>query len=440
METMVLLLFCAVLLVFVVTGLNILAALLLGLVIFVVYAAIKGYGMKEIAIMIKDGVFGARNVIIVFMLIGILTALWRECGTIPAVICYSMSFIGVKTFVVMTFLLCCTVSVLTGTSFGTAATMGVICMTMAKAMDISPAITGGAILAGSFFGDRCSPVSTSALLVSELTGTSIFDNIRAMIKTATVPFLTCIVLYTLLGFSINNASYVPDLTSIFSSEFNISPIMLLPCAAIILLSLFKVKVKLAMTVGILTAAIICLFVNGQGIKELLFTAFYGYHSENAEISTMLDGGGIVSMLRVAAIVCISSAYAGIFAKTGILHSITEKIQALSQKTTVYTAVLLTSVIASVVSCNQTLSIMLTHQLSKHLFKDKKENAISLEDTAVVVAPLVPWSIACAVPLTSTNSPTSSVLFAFFLYLLPIYRLILSFIHKVNKRRNVHENA
>lgn len=94
----------------------------------------------------------------------------------------------------VSFLLCCLISFLTGTSFGSVATMGVICMTMAKSMGISTILEGGAILAGIYFGDRCSPVSTSALLVSELTGTDLFDNLKQMAKSAWISFgITCFI-------------------------------------------------------------------------------------------------------------------------------------------------------------------------------------------------------------------------------------------------------
>ena len=105
--------------------------------------------------------------------------------------------------ILMAFLLNALVSVLTGTAFGTAATMGVICMTMAKAMGCNEILAGGAILSGVFFGDRCSPVSTSALLVSELTHTNIFDNIRLMVRTAIVPLILTCAFYGVCGIRIS---------------------------------------------------------------------------------------------------------------------------------------------------------------------------------------------------------------------------------------------
>ena len=138
------------------------------------------------------GIKTAKNIFITFLLIGMLTALWRAAGTIPSIVSFCVGLMNPSVMIVMAFLLNCLVSVLTGTAFGTAATIGVICMTMAKAMGCKEILTGGAILSGVIFGDRSSPVSTSALLVSELTPTNNFDNIRLMVRTAFVPLiLTC---------------------------------------------------------------------------------------------------------------------------------------------------------------------------------------------------------------------------------------------------------
>ena len=195
----VLCLFCLELLVCVALGWPIVAALLVGLVLFVGWALRQGYGLRAVGGMLWSGIRTAKNVLIVFLLIGVLTALWRACGTVPLLICYAVDLIHPGTLVITSFLLASAVSALMGTSFGAAATMGAVCMTAAASMGVSPVLAGGAVLSGVFFGDRCSPVSTSALLISELTHTDIYDNLRAMVRTAFVPFaLTCAV-YAVLG-------------------------------------------------------------------------------------------------------------------------------------------------------------------------------------------------------------------------------------------------
>ncbi|MGN0983349.1 MAG: Na+/H+ antiporter NhaC family protein, partial [Gemmiger sp.] len=199
MEWVVLALFCGVLLVCLGLGLPVLWALGVGLVLFGDYALRRGFSLREVRRMCWEGIREAKTVLLTFALIGILTALWRAAGTIPAIICYASALFVPSLFLTVTFVLTSLVSFLTGTAFGTAATMGVICATMASAMGISPVLAGGAILSGCYFGDRCSPVSTSALLVAEVTRTDLFSNIRGMLRTGAVPFALSCALYTAIG-------------------------------------------------------------------------------------------------------------------------------------------------------------------------------------------------------------------------------------------------
>ena len=312
---------------------------------------------------------------------------------------------------------------LTGTSFGTAATMGVICMTIAVSMQINPVLAGGAILAGAYFGDRCSPVSTSALLVSDLTGTNIFKNIKLMLKTALVPFLVSCVIYTIIGMTFKTGAETANLRQLFAAEMSLHFSTLFPALVILFLSLLRVNVKIAMSISIITAVFVCILIQGNRIIEVLQFMVTGFSAKDAELAKLLNGGGILSMLRVMAIVCISSAYAGIFQVTGLLDPIKKIIIKINNKTSSYCGTLFSAIITSLVACSQTLTIMLTHQLNKDIEKNTQKLAIDLEDSAVVVAPLVPWSIAAAVPLASIGAPSSSILAAFFLFLLPVWRLI-----------------
>lgn len=423
MDILVIVLFCISLLVCVWFDISILCALVVGLLLFLLYGVKKGYSWRELMEMSLSGVKTVKNILIAFFLIGMLTALWRDAGTVSAIVCYAAVVIRPSVFLVMTFLLNCLVSVLTGTSFGTAATMGVICATMASAMGIDPILVGGAVLSGVYFGDRCSPVSTSALLVAEITKTNIFQNIKGMVRTAAVPFLLTCGVYTAVGFLAGGTGEAPDLKALFSREFSLNWITLLPAAVILLLSLMQVNVKLAMAASILTALPICVLVQHTPVAELPGLLLNGYTASDQEIAAMLNGGGILSMLRVTAIVCLSSSYSGIFQKTGMLDRAEDMIHRFADRTTPYTAMVLTSVVSGMIACNQTLTIMLTNQLCKKTEADNKRMAIHLEDSAVVIAPLVPWSIAGGVPLASIGAPTASILFSCFLYLLPLWRLL-----------------
>ena len=426
LETQILLLFCGTLLGCIIFDFSILYALAAGLVMFLLFGRRKGFTWQELFRMCLSGIKTVKNILIVFFLIGILTVFWRASGTIPAIICYASALIHPSVFLLMAFLLNSAVSVLTGTSFGSAATMGVITMTMANTMQINPVLVGGTILSGIYFGDRCSPVSTSALLVSTLTQTNIYENIKSMLRTAAVPFAATCVVYLLLGFTSGSSGEVMDVQALFSREFNLHWSALIPAAAILVLSSFKFNVKKTMVVSILLALVLCFVLQGRSLQELLYSAVFGFQSQDPEIAVMLNGGGILSMLRSGAIVCLSSSYAGIFEATGLLSNLKSSIDRLSQKINPFGAIAVTSTIAGMVACNQTLTIMLTDQLCHDLEPNREKFAIHLENSAVVIAPLIPWSIAGAVPIASVGAPTTCLLAACFLYFLPLWYWLTSY--------------
>ena len=416
-------LFCLALLVCIVLRANILYALLAGLVIFTLYGKKQGFSWKELGKMICSGVKTSASVLLVFPLIGILTAFWRACGTLPFIICCAVDLIRPEILLLMTFLLNCGVSMLTGTAFGTAATMGTICVSVGISMGMDPVLLGGAMLSGVYFGDRCSPVSTSALLVSELTETNIYDNIKRMLKTALVPFLLSCGVYAALGMVKSGSGAAGELWSLYGREMTLHWVMCLPAVLILILSVLRVNVKKAMSVSILAAVVLCIFLRHLDAVTILKTAILGYTASDAEVGAMLNGGGIISMVRVALIVMISSAYSGIFRKTGLLDGLCGRVTALSERTSPYASMLLTAVLASLLACNQTLTIILTHQLCASSQRDKEEFAINLENSAVVVAPLIPWSIAGATPLSTVGAPMMGMAFACFLYILPLCELV-----------------
>ena len=259
--------------------------------------------------------------------------------------------------------------------------------------------------------------------MSELTGTDIYDNIRRMVKTALVPFLVSCAVYLLLGLSRGGDGARADLWPLYGREMTLTWVMCLPAVLILVLALFHVKVKRAMAASILAAVLLCVFVRHLDAWTILKTAFFGYTAADAEVGVMLNGGGIFSMLRLALIITISSAYSGIFRRTGLLDGLCARIESLSEKTSPYCAMLVTGTLASLVACNQTLTIILTHQLCAQTQQDARELAIDMENSAVVIAPLVPWSIAGAMPLSTVGAPTGSLFAACLLYLLPLWTLL-----------------
>lgn len=187
-EAVVLLIFAVLLLGCVVTGVSVVYALGGGLVCFCIYTRYCGYSMRQLGSMVWQGIWNSRTILRIFVLIGFLTALWRASGTIPSIVYYSAASMVPRYYLLLTFLLCCGMSMLTGTSFGTVSTMGVICASIGRAIGIPPAYIGGAVMSGIYFGEQCSPLSSSALLICDLTETDIYANIVQVFRVVLVPF------------------------------------------------------------------------------------------------------------------------------------------------------------------------------------------------------------------------------------------------------------
>ena len=410
---------------------SVIYALIVGYIIFVTYGLIKGYDLKVLMKKSFEGVLTVKNILLVFILIGMITALWRASGTIAFIVYMGSKLISPSILILLTFLLCSILSFLIGTSLGTAATMGVICVSIGKAMGINPYYLGGAVLSGIYFGDRCSPMSTSALLITELTKTNLYTNIKLMLKTSIIPFVTTCLFYLFLGLKSSTSPVGIDATNIFKENYNLNIVVIVPAILIIILSLFKVNVKKTMLLSIVISFIIAMFFQKESVTSLINYCVYGFHHSNEKLNSMMKGGGILSMLNVGLIVAISSSYSGIFKETKMLVLMKKYLKEFSKKTSNYFVIFLSSIISGAIACNQSLGIILTYELCEEL-EDKQNMAIILENTIVLLAGLIPWNIAMAVPLKTVDIGLMSGLFAFYLYFLPLWNLFLGIIKEKKK--------
>ena len=403
-------------------------ALVIGYIIFIVYGLIKGH---KLMILIKNsfkGILTVKNILLVFMLIGMITALWRASGTIAFIVYMGSKLISPSILILLTFLLCAILSVLIGTSLGTAATMGVICASIGKAMGVNPYYIGGAVLSGIYFGDRCSPMSTSALLIAELTKTNLYTNIKLMIKTSVIPFIVTCLFYLLLGFKSTVSNISVDVTEIFKQNYNLNIIVIIPAILIIILSILKINVKKTMLVSIVISFIIAMFIQRDSIVALINYCIFGYHHPNERLNLMMKGGGILSMVNVSLIVGISSSYSGIFKETKMLVSLKKHLKDFSKKTSSYFVIFLSSIISGAIACNQSLGTILTNELCGELV-EKQKMAIILENTIILLVGLIPWNIAMGVPLKTIGIGVMSGIYAFYLYFLPLWNLFLGVIEE-----------
>lgn len=385
----------------------------------------RGHPLISVLGMAAAGAKKALIVIKVFVLIGMLTALWISAGTIPSIVYYGMELLVADYFILSAFLITSLVSFLLGTSLGTVSTIGVALVVMARVGDINMAMVAGAVMAGAYFGDRCSPMSSSAILVASLTKTDLYTNIKGMAATGILPFIVSAILY--LWISLSNPLIIGENTLVasLSDLFHTGPVTLVPALIVLGGALMKMPVKRSMGYSILSAFIISITVQGYSFTELLDFSVRGFHLETGTIpGDILNRGGILSMTKAAVVVSISCAMAGIINNTGIFYKLNSLFNRGLGRVKLFTYTLLTSIATSTFGCNQTIAIVLTQQLLEEAYSDsshsKNKLAVDIENTAVVIAPLIPWNIAAYIPTTTLGVHFYSYIpYTFYLYLLPL---------------------
>ncbi|OUO54425.1 hypothetical protein B5F76_02990 [Desulfovibrio sp. An276] len=298
-------------------------------------------------------------------------------------------------------------------------------MSLGNALHVPAVLCAGSILAGIYFGDRGSPMSTSALLVATVTKTRVYDNVRLMMRTSWPAFAASIVLYAALSLLLRPEGSIPNVQGLFAAEFSLPPLLALPALLLLALAFMRVKVHLAMLASTVLALAFCLFLQDTQPSALPSLLIHGFAAQDPNVARILNGGGVLSMAEVAGIVCISSTYAGIFREGGLLRVLTPLVHLIAKRWNDYAPSLVVGFLTACISCNQTLPIMLTQQITASLTLPPSRQAIDLEDSAVLVPALIPWSIACAIPLQMLEAPDASVALAFYLWLLPLSRLFIT---------------
>ncbi|HWR61930.1 MAG TPA: Na+/H+ antiporter NhaC family protein [Clostridia bacterium] len=420
-------------------GINILYPLFAGLVLFSVIAHGRGFLLKELFSMILKGSKKSFAIINILLLIGAITAVWRASGTVAYVVYYGIKLMNPNYFILYAFLLSCLVSFLLGTSFGTVGTIGMILMVMVKGGDININLVAGAIIAGAYFGDRCSPMSSSANLVATLTETELYTNIRNMFRTSALPFGICVIIYGMLSF--RNPLYLGEsrISEEILSAFSLNWAVIIPALIILVLAAFRVEVKRSILVSIVCGMIITIVLQGESAADVVRYVVMGYsRPEQGLLADIMGGGGIVSMLNVTLIVLVSFALSGVFEGTALLKDVEGLIIKLGGRLGIFAALIITGIMAGSFGCSQTLAVMLTYQLVRNMYTsagiDKYRLAVDLEDTVIVLSALVPWNIAGAVPAAALGADSTYPIYAYYLYLLPLIGLAVNTI-RLHKQHN-----
>lgn len=378
-------------------------ALMAGAILFALDAKRQGRTWKQVGDMLAQGLKKAWIVVRVLLIIGLLTASWISCGTIPCLVRLGALVIRPHVFLLCTFLLCAIMSFLLGTSFGTANTMGVVMMTLARAGGVSLPMTAGAILCGIYVGDRCSPMSSSLLLLSTLTETELYANVGMTVRSMLVPFVAASGGYLLCSFRFPLATASTGLVEQLEAGFNLNPVVLLPTVVVFVLCLMRKPVKLAMAVSVILACFLAVEVQRMPVLELAQNLVFGYHlPEREPLSAILHGGGLSSMITSIVIVTSSCAIAGIVEGTDLAAHLGGHAGGSHLKT--YLKTLATGFVTAAIGCNQTIAIVLTHAVRKEDYRTLGNQTFARDlSFAGTLAPvLIPWCIAAYTPTSQLD--------------------------------------
>lgn len=314
-------------------------------------------------------------VIVIYMLIGAITALWRSAGTIAFFIYHGLRIITPQLFLLVTFLLTSFISYALGTSFGVVGTLGVILMALARSGGVSVAITAGTIVAGAYFGDRCSPASSSATLVAAATDTKLYDNLHMMHRTGWLPYLVSLAAYAALS----------------------------------------VTHPLAMVVTV--------FAQGRALLPTLRDAVLGYLPAPGALHDVLSGGGMISMVSATIMAVSAGLYAGLLGGMGVLNGAAHLAQRLARRAGRFPACAAISVVCSMVFCNQSTCAVVCNQLLEDDYTKRGhgrgEMALDIENSGIVLSPLIPWNISVSIPLAMLGADMSAIPYEILLYAIPL---------------------
>ncbi|HEX9901952.1 MAG TPA: Na+/H+ antiporter NhaC [Acidobacteriota bacterium] len=388
-------------------------------------ALLLRFNWKEMERGIVDSIHKAMPAILIMLTVGILIGAWISCGTIPLVIYYGLKIISPQFFLVTACIVCTLTAMATGTSWGTVGTLGVAFMGIAMGLGIPVGPAAGAVVAGSYMGDKMSPLSDIPNLATVVSGVNLFDHIKHMMWSAVPAWLIGLAVYGLVGLGYGRGGVSSETVNLITSTLHrefldrspwLNLLLLLPMAIVFFFAVAKKPTIPAMLLSSAVAAVLALVLQKTPLTEFAVAVNSGYraHTGVEMVDKLLSRGGMMSMMETQLVAFTAFSFGGIMQSTGMLRVILNSIMGLCRR--VWSLVLTTvatAIVSALVTGSSYLSMIIPAELLAPAFKEKglaaKNMSRIIEESGGIIVPLIPWSMAGVYITGTIGVPTLSYL-------------------------------
>lgn len=417
-------------------------------IVAVLIAMLTGYSWNELREGIIETIEMSMGSILILAIIGMIIGTWILSGVVPTMIYYGLQILSPSFFLIATALICSVVSIATGSSWTTAGTVGIALIGIGQGLDIPLPVVAGAIISGSYFGDKMSPLSDTTNLAPAMAGSNLFEHIKHMLYTTAPSYIVALIIYGVLGIKYANSTINTESINVIlnglTSQFNISPFLLLPPILVIVMVFLKIPAIPGLIGGTVLGGIFAFIFQGAGMTEIIKAAHYGFSSDTGveAVDSLLNNGGLNNMMWTISLILCAMAFGGILEKSGMLVAIAEKILALANSTgSLILATILTCIATNILAGDQYLAIVIPGRMYKKIYDDKdlhpKNLSRTLEDGGTITSCLIPWNSGGAYMYTTLGvHPFAYAPYAFFNIINPVIAVLLGYsgfsIEKIEK--------
>ncbi|KAB7707249.1 Na+/H+ antiporter NhaC [Bacillus aerolatus] len=398
-----------------------------------------GYKWEVIEEGAYNGIRLALPAILIIIMVGLTIGAWIGGGIVATMIYYGLKIITPSLFLVSISVICAIVSLAIGSSWSTMGTIGVAGMGIGISMGIPAPMVAGAIISGSYFGDKMSPLSDTTNLAAGITGTELFDHIKHMFYTTIPGMGLALIVYFFLGRKFSSsavdAEKINGVMEVLQDSFVISPWLLLVPVAVVVLVVKKVTAVPALAAGIFLGWACHAFVQGAPLAEAVNTLHDGFVIEtgNQMVDDLFNRGGIDSMMYTVSLAIIAMTFGGVMERTGMLKAIVHQILKVARSAgSLITATITSAFLTNATASEQYVSILLPGRMYVKAYRDKKLHSKNLsralEDGGTITSALVPWNT-CGVFILATLAvhPFAYAPYAVMNYAVPLLAILMAFL-------------